>query len=236
MARAASCSRWSAVSTGAVGEEDDVVGPLPHELGVGERLGGAAQHAERLVADLVAVAVGAVQQVAAPALADAGDVGQLVAQAGGDQHAPGAQVRPPCEGDLERASRGGAGRRPQRDAGDGAGHQVAAVAGDLGAAGGQQLGGRQAVASQEAVHVGGRGVARLPGIDHGDLPPGPGQDQGGGQAGGAAADDHDVVLVHGHESPRCAPVEATPVADSGNCGSNGACDDAGGPRACSSGR
>ena len=54
---------------GAVGEEDDVVGPLPDEVGVGEGLRGAAEHAEGLVPDLVAVAVGAVQQVAAPALA-----------------------------------------------------------------------------------------------------------------------------------------------------------------------
>ena len=53
--------------------------------------GRTAEHAEGLVADLVAVAVRAVQQVAAPPLADSGDVGEVVAQAGGDQDATGSQ-------------------------------------------------------------------------------------------------------------------------------------------------
>ena len=77
---------------------------------------------------------------------------------------------------------------------------MAAVAGDLGAAGGEQLGGREAVGAEEALHVGGRGVARLAGVDDGDAAAGAGQHQGGGQAGGASADDHDVVLVHVIES------------------------------------
>jgi hypothetical protein len=53
--------------------------------------GGAAEDAERLVADLVAVAVGAVEQVAAPAFAHALDGGDVVAQSGGDQDAAGEQ-------------------------------------------------------------------------------------------------------------------------------------------------
>ena len=87
---------------GAVGEEHDVVGPLADQVGVGDGLGRAAEHAEGLVADLVAVAVGAVQQVATPPFAHAGDVGDVVAQPGGDQDAAGAQDgRPSCEGDVE---------------------------------------------------------------------------------------------------------------------------------------
>ena len=56
---------------GAVGEEHDIVGPLPDEVGVGDRLGSAAEHPDGLVADLVPVAVRTVQEVAAPALTDA---------------------------------------------------------------------------------------------------------------------------------------------------------------------
>ena len=54
--------------------------------------GQGAQHAERLVADLPAVAVRAVQEVPAPPLADAGDVGQLVADTGRDQDPPRASA------------------------------------------------------------------------------------------------------------------------------------------------
>ena len=43
-----------------------------------DRAGVGAEHAERLVADFPPVAVGAVEEVAPPALAGAGDVGQLV--------------------------------------------------------------------------------------------------------------------------------------------------------------
>ncbi len=66
--------------------------------------GCAAEDAERLVADLVAVAVRAVQEVAAPPLAHAGDVGDVVAQAGGDQDAAGVQRAAVRECDLERAA------------------------------------------------------------------------------------------------------------------------------------
>ena len=62
-----------------VGEEHDVVGPLPDQVRMSDRLGGAADDAERLVADLVPMAVGAVEEVAAPALAHARDVGEHVA-------------------------------------------------------------------------------------------------------------------------------------------------------------
>jgi hypothetical protein len=74
---------------------------------------------------------------------------------------------------------------------------VASVAGDLVSAGGQQRGRWEPVGTEEALHVGRWGVARLAGVDHGDPAAGAGQDQGGGQAGGAPADDHYVVLVHG---------------------------------------
>ncbi|GCD88223.1 hypothetical protein NLS1_02290 [Nocardioides sp. LS1] len=40
-------------------------------------------------------------------------------------------------------------------------------------------------------------VARLAGIDHGDAAAGSGEDQGRREAGGASADHHHVVFVHG---------------------------------------
>jgi hypothetical protein len=56
-----------------------------------DSLRGAPQHAERLVANLVAMAVGAVQQVPSPPLSDAGNVWQFVAQPGGYQDPTGPQ-------------------------------------------------------------------------------------------------------------------------------------------------
>ena len=70
-----------------------------------------------------------------------------------------------------------------------------AVAGDLGPAGGEQLGWRHPVAGQEPLHVGGRGVAWRAGVDHGDPASRPSEHQGGAQAGGSAADDHHVEVL-----------------------------------------
>ena len=55
-----------------VGEVEDVVGPLADELRVQDRAGVGADDPEGFVADLPAVAVGAVEEVASPALADTG--------------------------------------------------------------------------------------------------------------------------------------------------------------------
>jgi len=159
-----------------VGEVDDVVGPLPDQQRVGHRVAGAAQHPEWLVADLVTVAVGTVEEVASPALADAGDVGEQVSQPGGDQDVAGrhdrlAAVRTGRHGQLEAAPVG----RPC--AGDGAADQLGAVARHLRPPGGEEVDRRHPVAGQEPLHVGGGGVARRPRVDHQHRTPGPGQDQ-----------------------------------------------------------
>ena len=49
-----------------VGEEDDVVGPLPHELGVLHRVGMRTEYPEGLVAHFPPVAVRTVQKIPAP--------------------------------------------------------------------------------------------------------------------------------------------------------------------------
>ena len=85
------------------GEVDEVVGPLANDLGVPDGARGAADDAEPPVADLVAVAVGAVQDIAGPPVAQAGDVRQLVAQAGRDQQSPGRDPLPAGEEGREPA-------------------------------------------------------------------------------------------------------------------------------------
>jgi len=56
--------------------------------------------------------------------------------------------------------------------------------------------GREAVGAEEALHVRGRGVARLACVDHCDLAPGSSEDQGCREAGCASADHHYVEFVH----------------------------------------
>ena len=108
MARATSCSRSSAVSAPVWAKNTTSSDHCRTSSACCDGVRGAAEHAEALVADLVAVAVGAVQQVAAPALADARQVGELVAQPGGDQDPPGGRCLPVGQGDLEAAVRRGA--------------------------------------------------------------------------------------------------------------------------------
>jgi len=62
---------------------------------------GTAEHAERLVADLVPMTVRTVQEVAAPAFADTRDVRDLVPKTGGQEDSPGRQGLPVVEVDVE---------------------------------------------------------------------------------------------------------------------------------------
>ena len=64
-------------------------------------LGGAVEYAEGLIADLVAVTVRAVEQVAAPPLTYSGEVRHLVAQPGRDQDATSAHRAAVLEDDVE---------------------------------------------------------------------------------------------------------------------------------------
>ena len=73
--------------------------------------------------------------------------------------------------------------------------QVAAVAADLLAAPGQQLGRRGAVVAEQAVHRGRRRVAGPAGVHHEHRAPGAAQHHRPVEAGGAAADHHHVVRI-----------------------------------------
>ena len=85
------------VQVGAAGEVDQVVGQLAEQQRVVDRGRADGQDADRLVAHLPAVAVRAVHHAVPPVLGEPGNLGQHVAQAGGDQQA---------------ARRAGCGRRP----------------------------------------------------------------------------------------------------------------------------
>jgi hypothetical protein len=83
------------------------------------------------------------------------------------------------------------------DADHGVVDQGAAVAGHLGPTGGEEVVGWHAIPGQEAVHVRGRRVTGPAGIHHDHRAPGPDQHQGRAQAGRAATNHHDVIVLHG---------------------------------------
>jgi hypothetical protein len=143
-----------------------------------------------------------VQHVVPPPLAQPGQVGQLVDQTGGDQQPPRAHGAPVGKRDGEPVVVPGG-----RD--DLAGDHGAAVPGDLGPAGGQQVARRGAVAAQVVVHLGGRGVPRRTAVHHQHRPARPAQGQRPAQPGGTAADHHHVVPLHRCTSRR--PVDAPRV-------------------------
>ena len=140
------------------------------------------------VADLVAVAERAVDDVAAPVLGEAVDVGELVDQTGGGEHPAGDHGVAAGELDAEAAVVGAG------DVDGAAGEDLAAVAADLLATDRGQLRRRKALVAEVAVHVGGGGVARLAGVDDDHRPALAPELEGGGESGGRAADDGDVAV------------------------------------------
>ena len=158
MPRASSCSRSSSVGAGPVWTKS-VTSALHwrHSSDWCTDSGPVAEHADRAVADLPAVAVRAVQHVAAPPLGDARHVGQLVDETGREHQA--ARLHRAAVGQLDAEARAvlAALGRHRADASLG---QLPAVRRDLRAAGGEQLGRRRALAGQVVVHVPGGRVAR----------------------------------------------------------------------------
>ena len=165
-----------------VGEEDDIGGPLPHELGVLHRAGMRTEYPEGLVAHFPPVAVRTVQKISSPSLANTGDVRQLIAHAGREHDAPSGQNRTPGETKQE----------PGLDAEHLIFEQLHAVPRDLGPARGEKVCGRHAVARQEALHVRGRSIPGRARVDHRDPSPGSTEDERGAEPGRASADDHHV--------------------------------------------
>lgn len=129
------------------------------------------------------MAVRAVQQIPAPPLADAGDVGCFVAH-------PGRHQDTPC---LYLPATGQADHETRLDPNHAVGDQFDAVTGRLCPPGGQEVRGRHPVARQETLHMRRWRIARLAGVDHGDPAPGPAQYQRGAQTSRSAT-DHNYVI------------------------------------------
>jgi hypothetical protein len=177
-----------------VDEERHVVGPLPHQQRMLDRARQGAENADRLVAHLPPVAIGAVQEIPPPPLADPRDLGQLVADTGCDQDPPS----------RYHAATGTANHEPGLDPDHAILDHVDAVAPRLDSSRCQEVDRRHPVAGQKSLHVGRRSVARRSGIDHRDPAPCPAQHQSGAQAGRAPADHHHVIARHlrGKSPPR----------------------------------
>ncbi len=113
------------------------------------------------------------EQVAAPALAQARDVGQDVAQPGGDQHASRTQDGAVSEADVEAGRGVGGPAYVVHSPGD----DVGAVPGHLLTPQAQQLGGREPVAGEEALQVLCGAVAGIARVHDRDAALRAGQDQ-----------------------------------------------------------
>jgi transcriptional regulator with XRE-family HTH domain len=183
-----------------VHDHRDPIGQLAEEqrLVGGQRTGGDDR--DPLVPHLPAVAVRAMDDATTPLLGHARDVGKLVDQSRGRDHATTRDDAPAREGDAEPTAVG-----IRRDRRRGVVDDLGAVAADLRASDGQELRWRPAVVAEVGVHVGGGRVAGLARIDDEDRPAGPGQLQRGGEPGGSTAHDDDielpgvhwVLLIHG---------------------------------------
>ena len=123
------------------------------------------------------------EEVAAPSLADAGDVGKFVVH-------PGRYQNPAC---LQRLPMGEANREAGLDGEHLVINQFDSISGDLAPSGCEQFGRWHPVTGEEPVHVGCRSVARHARIDDGDAAAGSAEHKSCAEAGSAAADDHHVV-------------------------------------------
>ena len=137
---------------------------------------------EALVPDLVAVAERAVDDRATPVLGQAGQVGELVAQAGRGDDPAGVDHMPTTECDTEAAVLAGHV--------DGAtGEHLGAVGAHLLARDQQEVRGRATLVAEVAVHLVGGRVPGLAGVDDDHRPTLAGELQGRGEARGGTADD-----------------------------------------------
>src|SRR5699024_8851760 len=171
--------------------DDDVLAQGAEHERLVEGGGPGGDHTDGLVAHLPAVAEGAVHEVRAPVRGQARDLGQLVADARGDQQSAGGEGAAIGEGEGEAQGRvgrrlGGAG------GGDLAGDDQAAVLAHLGPAAGEVLRRRRALVAEEAVDALGRGVAGRAGVDDDHAAAGAGEHQRAAEAGGPAPDHGDV--------------------------------------------
>ena len=140
------------------------------------------------VADLIAVAERAVNRVAPPVLGQSVNVGELVEQTSSGQdtacyHRVATDQLNTEVVVVDTGHLGGA-----------AGDDFAPVATNLGTGDCGQLRGRHAFVAEVAVHVCGRGISGLPGIDHDDRSSLPTELQGRSKTSSRTADDRYVAV------------------------------------------
>jgi transcriptional regulator with XRE-family HTH domain len=140
------------------------------------------------IANLVTVAERAVDHVAAPVFGQPVDVGKRVHQTGGGEHSASYHAVAPGELNTELVVIG-AGHVDRA-----AGEDLAAMTTDLVATYGEQLRRRSSLVAEVAVHVGGRGIARLAGVDDDHRAALTTELERGRQAGGRPPDDGDVAM------------------------------------------
>ncbi len=190
-----------------IGEDHQILGPAAHHQ---RRVHGTVtlgDHRDRRVAHLPAVAERAVENRSTPQLFEPADVRPPVFHSGGQQHRPGLLAG--SVGQLERES-----RLPAHDFTRA--HLHRGVGGQLGAAGGIEVGGRTAVAAQQAADSVCGQVALIPRVDQQYPSPGPAQYQRRTQTGRPASDDdaipdvfHAFELAQSHgKVPSCFAMEA----------------------------
>ncbi len=147
------------------------------------------EHADALIADLPAMAVRAVQHVDAPALGQAWDLGQLVAQAGRDQQPTGGNS---SIGEVDAKT------IPHPRYGPGQSRLDApAVPGQFRLAERVELGRRRAVPAQKVVHMTGRRVALITCIQNQHRAAKARQRHRTAEPRGSTTNDHHVIrLIH----------------------------------------
>src|SRR5690606_687229 len=174
----------------AVGAGGHVVGPRGE--GDGGADGGAALAVDghRAAAVLPRVAVGAVVEPASVEIVGAVHAGEAVADAGGEEEAARREAPPVVEPDAEAAVAERLGLAGFL------GDHLDAVAREVVASEGEEVGGGGAVAGEEAVEGARRAVARLARVEDEDGAAAAAEDEGGAEPGRASADDDHVEIGH----------------------------------------
>ena len=177
------------VDVGGVMEHDGELGAQLAEQPGGVQAQGVGDDLDDApVADLEAVTERTVDHVAAPVLGEPVDVGELVDHAGGRKDSTGDDGVTADELDTESLVAGAG------DPTHPAGEDLTAVAAHLLATQGGELRGRPPFVAEVAVHVCGRGVARLAGVDDDHRAALASELQCGREPGGRSADDGDVAV------------------------------------------
>lgn len=126
------------------------------------------------------------QNAAPPELLQAWNFRQLIDEPGGEQEPTGAHDRPVGHLDLQTVT--GTSRADCAIV-----EKPHAVAHCLPPPLGEQVEGRDALATQDVVGVGGHGVAGVAAVDHDDSAQGPRERHGCGQPGGTGPDHHHIA-------------------------------------------